>query len=468
MGKTRSKEGKDESMVPYGAREKMPLWYSLAYASRGISVALNVILVGYVSFYASDVLGLNVATIGTLLLVSRVIEALCNLGVGYVIDRTRTPWGKARPYEVFIVLLWVFTAMLFSTPSMPEAGQCAYIFVLYVLINAICMSFLAGSDAVYLARTFTTDKNRITAMSINGVVVMLASIVFNIVSPQFIQSAGTDASRWSRLGIVMAVALAIIGILRFVFCKEVVVDDEPSAQGGDAPAQKAFFGEVASSLFKNKYLLILAVLMLITNIVNNIGPASTYYFKYIVGDLGSMSIANLTSLVAPLLLVVFPIASEKLGTTRILQACMAFGAVGLVIRTLGGTNMATILIGGAVSSLGSLPISMMLNAYLIDCMDYGEWKSGTRIEGMAASIVNFAGKVGAAAASGVIGLVMGIAGYDGSLAVQSASANAAIIGMFNIFPLVLYVVMFALSLLYNMDKVRPEMQAALKKKHGEA
>ncbi len=57
----------------------------------------------------------------------------------------------------------------------------------------------------------------------------------------------------------------------------------------------------------------------------------------------------------------------------------------------------------------------MINTYIIDCMDYGEWKTGVRVEGMIASIVNFSNKVGGAIASGVVGLVMGLAGYDGLL-----------------------------------------------------
>ena len=82
--------------VPCGAREKMPLWFSLAWSTRGVSAALNVILVAYVSFYASDVLGLNVGIVGTMLLLSKVIDAFTDLGIGFFIDKTHTRWGKAR------------------------------------------------------------------------------------------------------------------------------------------------------------------------------------------------------------------------------------------------------------------------------------------------------------------------------------------------------------------------------------
>lgn len=457
-----------EKKIPFGAREKMPLWFGLAWSSRGVSAALNVILVAYVSFYASDVLGLKVGIVGGMLLLSKVIDAFTDLGIGFIIDRTHTRWGKARPYEIFIILQWIFTAMLFSTPDIGKTGQYIWIFLMYVIINAICTTALGGTDAVYMARTFSTDNNRIKAMSINGVVVMLCSIIFNIVAPQFINSAGTSKAGWAKLALYMAVPLALIGILRFVFCKEIETE-EPDKQERKASgaAGNTGFKETVGALLKNRYLFLLIGMMFITNIINNLGPVATYYFKYMMGDVGALSIANLTALITPVMLVVFPVISRKIGTTKILQYAMIFGIAGMVIRTVGGTNMATILIGGGISSIAVLPISMMINTYLIDCMDYGEWKTGIRVEGMVSSMTNFAAKVGAGTASGLLGLVMGLAGYDGSLAVQSPTANLAIIGMYNIFPLFLYAIMLVLALMYKMDKIRPQMKADLEKKHGQ-
>lgn len=465
-----SKKSKpNEKRIPYGAREKMPLWYSLAWSSRGISTALNVILVAYVSFYASDVLGLSVGIIGTMLMLSKIIDAFTDLGIGFLIDKTHTRWGKARPYEIFIVLEWIFTMMMFSVPDIGKNGQYVYIFIMYVLINAICMTALGGSDSVYLARTFTTDNNRIKVMSVNGVVVMLCSVAFNIVAPQFIASVGTSKVGWSTLAVIMGIPLALIGILRFFFCKEIELEQpahsENSEEIASGDSSSRSLKEILEILSKNKYLFLLVALLFISNIINNQGAAATYYFKYMVGDVGLLSVANLTALVSPFLLVLFPTLSRKVGTTKILQVCTVFGIVGMVIRTLGGTNMITILLGGGIASVAVLPISMMINTYLIDCMDYGEWKTGVRIEGLIASIVNFAGKVSAGVASGLLGFVMGMSGYDGSLAVQSSTANMAIIGMFNIFPLVLYVVMFLVARMYQLDKIRPQMQADLKKRH---
>ena len=466
------KEKINEKGVPYGAREHMPLWYPLAWSTRGISAALNVIFIGYISFYASDVLGLNVTIIGTMLLASKVIDACTDLCMGYIVDKTKTRFGKGRPYEVFIILEWIITIAMYAVPTgLSASGKYIWIFVTYVLINAVCSTALGGVDSVYMARCFTSDKNRISAMSVNGAVVMICSIIFNIIFPQFVESAGTSPSAWTQLAIVMGIPLAIIGILRFLICTEVPMDEaaeaaEAAEKAKKKQAEKMSLVEMLKIVTKNKYLYFLVGFMFITYVINNIGTATTYYFKYIVGNIGLQSVINMTALITPVILILFPMLAKKFGTTMLLRIGMAMGVIGLAIRAIGGTTMATLLIGSLFASVAVLPISMMINTYLIDTMDYGEWKSGVRIEGMYASINNFAGKLGQGCASGLVGLVLGLAGYDGTLEVQSASANMAIGGMYNIFPLVCYAVMFVLAMFYKMDDVRPQMQADLAAKRA--
>ena len=471
------KAKKNEKGIPYGSREHMPVWYSLAWSSRGVSAAIVVLLTGYVTFYATDVMMLDAKLVAAILLGSKIVDAVTDLCIGYIIDHTHTKLGKARPYEIFILLEWVFTVLLFHTPA--AEGRLPYIWLaaMYILISAVCSTALGGADAVYMSRTFTTQANQVKAMSVNGVVVMFCSVAFNIVLPQVINNIGTDKAAWSRMAIMFAVPLALIGLLRFFLCKEV---EEPEASKAEIQGEKFVaeegvpesvvhtnlsFGTMLRALLKNKYVFIVVGLMIINGVMGSMGPATTYYFKYMMGDIGLMSIASLTTLIAPIMLIFFPVLSRKIGTTKILQYCAVIGVVGMVIRTAGGPNMVTIIVGGMLQGIGIMPLSMMINTYIIDCMDYGEYKTGVRVEGLIASMVNFANKIGGGIASGLLGLVMGMAGYDGSLEVQSASANMAIVAMYNWMPLAMMVLMMVLAFLYQVDRVRPEMAAVLEKKH---
>lgn len=458
------KEKLNEKGVPFGARQKMPIFYGLAWSTRGISAAINAVLIMQISFYCTDILGLNPGIIGALLLGSKIIDAFTDLGFGFILDKTHTRFGKARPYEWFIVLQWIFTIFMFNAPKMGEFGQYVWIALMYIIINAVCTTALGGIDSVYLSRAFTTNQNQIKVMSINGFVVMFVSIVFNIWFPNWLDGAGRTQDGWRSFIIPAGVTLAIIGILRFFFCKEIVEDEAVTEVG---KKNDLSLKESMKHLGKNKYLFIVVGLMFLTFLVNNMQTATTYYFKYIVGDISLQGTVAVTSMIVVPALVLFPMLANKFGTTNLLRGAVLIGAIGLLIRTIGGTSLVTLIIGGCLMGIGTLPISMMINTYLIDCMDYGEWKTGVRIEGLVASIANFASKVGNGVALGVVGLVMGLAGYDGKLAVQSASASAVIIFLYNIFPMIMFVVMFILSLNYKVDEIRPQMDADLKSKHGQ-
>ena len=459
------KEKLNEKGIPYGARQRMPIWYGGVWSTRGISAAINVVLCMNIAFYCTDVVGLNATVVGTLLLVSKIIDAFTDLGFGFILDKTHTRWGKARPYEVFIIFEWLFAALMFMVPNASQTVQYIWLFIMYTMVNAVCATALGGIDSVYMARAFTTKQNQIKAMSINGFIVMFCSIVFNIVFPRWLATSGTTQAGWTKLVISLGVVMSAIGILRFIFCKEIVVD-EPTADGKKV-ANDLSLKESLGLVGKNKYLFIIVGLMPLTTIVNNMQTATTYYFKYIYGDLAAQGTAAITSMVVVPALIFFPMLSRKFGTTKILQTCCLIGIVGMLIRTIGGPNMVTIIIGGLLFGIGTMPISMMINTYLIDCMDYGEWKTGVRIEGLVASIANFASKVGNGIAVGLVGLIMGLAGYDGLAATQSPSANSAIVFLYNILPMILFVLMFVLSLMYKVDSIRPQMNADLAARHGE-
>lgn len=88
-----------------GAREKLPAWFSAAWSSRSVALSLNMAMGAYQGLYFTDVLGLNPLIIGTLLAVSKVMDAFTDLVIGFIVDKTHTKLGKARPYEFSIVFL---------------------------------------------------------------------------------------------------------------------------------------------------------------------------------------------------------------------------------------------------------------------------------------------------------------------------------------------------------------------------
>lgn len=296
-------------------------------------------------------------------------------------------------------------------------------------------------------------------MAFNGGFVMICSIAVSILMPQLIAGIGATRAGWRIIAASFGIPLAVIGLGRFFFVKEVVEDKAVSS--GKAESLPLNIG--LRCTIQNKYIWILAGMFILVEMVNNVGTSvNTYYFKYIIGDIGKASLVSLSGVLTPIVMLLFPVLSRKFGTDRILQAGAIFGVVGYGLRILGGHNLGMIVAGSLIGGIAVMPLTIMGQIYVVDCMDYGEWKTGTRVEGMLGSVTSFSRKLGSGLASGVVGLIMGMAGYNSALDVQPASALTSISALFNYVPFILMALMLVLSFVFNLEKKLPQIREELK------
>lgn len=458
--KKKQKSNLLETAITRG-NERVPGYFKWAWSSRAVSVGVNAVLLLQLTYYCTDVLGMSAALVGSMLMASKIFDGFTDLIVGFIIDKTYTKYGKARPYEIAILFAWLLLVLLFTAPKLSMTGQAVYVFILYTLLNSICITFLYANDPVYLTRSVRNEQNRVKVMAFSGTLVMVFSIIITIIMPQLIVITGSDRKKWALLALAFGLPFSVIGILRFVFIKEVVDD----IAGKTNKLKKLSVREILGSVIKNKYIFMIAAITLVVQIIGSVGSGvNTYYYKYVVGDIGMASLVAITSIVTPLALVFFPMMSKRIGATNVLRVGAAVGIIGFLVRIIGGTNVPTLLIGSLLSGLGVIPGTMMINIYIIDCMDYGEWKTGVRVEGVLTSINSFCLKLGSGIASGLVGVIMGMAGYKGNLAYQSASALMSIEVLFNYIPLAGSILLLILAFVYNLDKNIPQIKKQLEEK----
>ncbi|SCP98832.1 MFS transporter [Anaerobium acetethylicum] len=463
---------KDTKTLP-GAREKLPIWFSAAWSSRSVALSLNMAMVAYSSLYFTDVLGLNPAIIGILLMVSKFFDAFTDLVIGYIVDRTKTKLGKARPYEIAIVFLWLFIFLMYATPEMGNIAIYAWVFVTYTLQSAVFITILYGTDSVYLIRSVRTEKNRTVVTAATGVYNMLFGIIVGMIIPQVMQNVGVDRRSWAMVALCLAIPCATIGMLRFFFIPELDVEANASEVNEDGTKEEHIAEEKLSlkkalrGLMDNKYLGMFALMYFCYHFSNGIsGGAQTYYLKYIIGDLGVGTWLNAGMMIILPLLLFTPKIMGKLGTGKTLRLGLFLMLIGPAIRMIGGTNLATLIVGYILFIAGSVPIAFMLNIYLFECMDYGEWKTGVRIEGMMGSITSFMAKVASAVASSGMGIFMTLTGYVGTAQVLSDSAETGIKVLFNIVPMLIVLIALLISFRYDVGDKMPEIKAELEKRHN--
>lgn len=111
----------------------------LAFKSSDVVAAwVNLIALNYLSVYASDTLGISVMTVGTLLLISKIVDAFTDVFAGWLVDNTHTKLGTGRTYEPAIVGMTICTVLLFSaSPEWSNFVKCAWIFCMYTFTFSI-------------------------------------------------------------------------------------------------------------------------------------------------------------------------------------------------------------------------------------------------------------------------------------------------------------------------------------------
>jgi Na+/melibiose symporter-like transporter len=150
------------------AKSKVSKRILLAWPSRSISIAVGSILLGYATYYATDFMGLSAATVGLVFMIAKIFDGFTDLVAGFLIDKTRTKWGKARPYEFALIGYWVSLVLLFSAPKMGVSLSVIYLFTIYSMVNSIWGTLLSVNENVYLANALEDRSKSVTVIALTG------------------------------------------------------------------------------------------------------------------------------------------------------------------------------------------------------------------------------------------------------------------------------------------------------------
>ena len=447
MGKREKKSS--EERVGFGT---LMLWQS-----RSVSITVVVLLQGFLMIYCTNTLMLPPILVSGLLVASKLIDGVTDMVAGFIVDKTKTKWGKARPYEIFIIFLWLCTWLMFSCPEgWSTTVKIIWVFAMYVLVNAICITFLNANGTPYIVRAFK-DKQIIKLTSLGSVVTMLAGLIFNITFPTLMGAMATSGAGWSRMVGMLAIPLAAIGILRMIFIKEkydvdVVADNKEQLKIKD----------VLTVLKVNKYILLFAVMNLIFNFVTNMGIGQ-YYYTYIVGNIGLMGLTSAINIIVIPLAFIFPKLISKFSTEKLIMAGFFISAAGYLVNFFAGANVPILMVGVLLTGMGVVPASMLLGLIIIDCADYNEWKGIHRMEGTMSSITGLGSKIGAALGSASLGVLLQISGFKEKMEVMPDSAYMMIKLLMSLIPMVLYIItglsIWSSKLSSLMPKIKEENKA---------
>ena len=443
------------------------------------ALLLNAVLATYLNVYYTDVLKLTSLWGGAFLvifpIISKIIDAVTNVVMGYIIDRTHTSAGKARPWLLLSApLLTVTGILLFTVPTGSQTVQVIWVMVSYNLFYSFAYTIFNMSHnlMVPLSTRNTTQRgglsvfNQITTIMMSGI---LVALVFPMVIMPVI---GVDKGKWIALMSVLSIAALPLTLLEYYFTKErVTLENQESGETNEIPLRTQL-----KAIFTDKYMLIIYAYFLIYVIGSTIKNISLVYFcNYVLGSYNDGITQTLLSVIGGIpmgigIFAVWPLA-KKFGKRNITAAGFVLYAIGSAICWLFPTNMTIMLVGQFIKNIGGLPCSYVFMALFADVLDHVEWKSGFRCDGIAMSVYNIISVAMMGICTGIFNGLLAKSGYIAPeivngvtvAAEQTATAKSAItfgfVGLEAITGVILAVLLIFLNVEKNIDKEQAEIKA---------
>lgn len=379
--------------------------YSLGDVANNFAFAMGAL---FLLSYYTDVAGVGAAAAGALLLGVRFFDAFADLLAGRVVDSVNTRWGKFRPFLLFASIpLMVISVLVFYVPSsLSHTGKVIYATITYAGLGLFYS--LVNIPYGSLATAMTQDPlSRARLGAGRSIAASLTFVVLAFVIGS--QIGGSDVASVQATYLHYTTMLAIAGLVLYFLCfkstKENVIR---------TVAQPAL-GVSLRTVKKNHALIMLcggALFMLTATFA--VTATGMFYVRYVVGDPSLFTVMVLVQMFIGSVLPAFFVPSlvRRFGKKNTFLIGASIGFIGyLLFFFLSGFNFFVAMAGLCVASIGMGFAMTIMWALEADTVEYGEYQTGIRIEGLTYSLFSLTRKCGQALGGSIPAFIMGAAGY---------------------------------------------------------
>lgn len=399
----------------------------------------------YVMYYYQDVLGLGATFVGLILMIARVFDALNDPFMGVVVAKTRTRWGRFRPWLLSgTVLNALVLYALFAAPALEEAGLMVYFSVTYILwgVTYTMMDIPYWSMIPAVTKTPADRENlSVVGRTCAGV----GSALIAMFTMLLVGVLGGDSERlgFRRVALIVSGVFVVAEVLCCLFFKE----------KSQVEMKTAGVKEMFSALFRNdQAMVVVASIVLINSALYLTSNFIIYFFKYDFGGTGWKGDYTLFSTVGGAaqilgMMVLYPLLRKKLTSTQVftLSLLTGLGAYGLllVLCLLGlSGNLIVLMIPGVLVFACNGMLTVLTTLFLSNSVDYGELKTGRREESVIFSMQTFVVKAASGVAVFLTGIGLDLIGLQGNtdetgpIAAQSAGTLLGLRLMMTVLPMI--------------------------------
>ena len=382
------------------------------------ALLINAVLATYLNVYYTDVLKLTTVWGGVFLavfpIISKIIDAITNVVMGYIVDRTKTKQGKARPWLFLSAPLIAITGiLLFVVPSGDITLQVIWVMLSYNLFYSFAYTIfnMAHGLMVPLSTRNTLQRGELSVFN-QIATIMISGIIVALIFPMVIMPIiGVDKGAWIVLMCILSGLALPLTLIEYYFTKERITEEK-----SDVEEKKVPFKLQLKAIFTDKYLILLIVYFLVYTVGSTFkNIALVYYCNYVLGTYNDGVTQTLVSVLGGIpmgigIFLVWPLA-KRFGKRTVTMVGFIIYAVGSLICFIAPTNLYVVLVGQFIKNIGGLPCAYVFMALFADALDGIEWKTGFRADGTAMSIYSIITVAMVGVCTGLFNLFLSNAGY---------------------------------------------------------
>lgn len=401
----------------------------------------------FLMIFYTDVFGITAAAAGTMLLTTKIVDAFADPLMGIIADRTKTKWGRFRPWFLWVALPMAASGVItFSVPNISEGGKLIYAYATFAIMMVIYTMINIPYNA--LSGVLTNEPHERTQLnSFRFVGGFLGGTFVTYCTPKLVKyfGNGNEVLGWQLTMVLYGILASILFFNIFKNTKERIVpiaseDTNPFIDMGD--------------LIKNRPWVVLFVfgLTLMVTITLRMG-ASAYYMKYYVEkpDLNA-SFLTIYGISLALGALVTPYLTKFMDKKNLMILLMFLvGIFSISFFFIPKTNITLMFVMQFLTGFCLGPKSPLTFSMYADCADYNEFNTGRRATGLTFAAATFSQKLGGALASFIIGGILSGMGYVANQ-VQTNDSQHGIIILVSIVPGIIAILSAGIMFLYNLDK----------------
>lgn len=449
---------------------------------------------GYVMYYYQDVLGIDPGFIGLILLIARIFDAANDPFMGIIVAKTKSKWGKFRPWIFSGTILNAFVLYaLFSASRFQGNALNVFFGVIYILWGITYTMMDIPFWSIIPAVTHE-PKDRESMSVVGRTCAGFGNAIITVFCMPLVQAFGggksavAEAAGFSRLALIVAVLFAVFETITVIALKENSKESKELKKQED-DAANMHVKDMFKALFRNDQAMVVVICIILINtalyITSNL---LIYFFKYDVQGANwatNQSMFNAVGGAGQILgmMLAYPLLHKKMTNQQIFRLCLTLEIVGYLLILAAcftglSTNMIVICICGLFVFVSNGILTVLTTVYLSASVDYGEIKTGKREESVIFSMQTFVVKAASGFAVFMAGIGLDLIRFTGSsstdanaeIVQQSASTIAGLRMLMTLIPILLLIIgLVVFKKKFKMtDDVIEEMNIELKEKHGEA